>query len=110
MSKHQQKIVPVENPEDFGVYIWLDKAGNPFQDDDGNTLNIPSRNYDIQKMKIIAEAAAYWGCPEGTAKFLPGVGRLTESEFESEKERMLSGLTPYGDTGAWRETFKNARN
>jgi hypothetical protein len=60
-------------------------------------------------MKALADAAAYWGKPEGTAKFMPGVGRATDTQAREDIERMAEGLTPYGDTENWRELFNNAR-
>lgn len=108
MNNKENKIQVVENTSNHGIYVWILPNGEPFQDDDGNTLNVPSIQYDIKKMKSLADAAAYYGKPDGQAKFMPGVGRATEKEYQEDLERMSNGLTPYGDTGNWRELFKNA--
>jgi hypothetical protein len=66
--------------------------------------------YDVIKMNKLAEAAAYYGRPEGEAVFLGGVGRATEAEYQQDVQRMAEGLTPYGDTENWKELFANERN
>ena len=80
---------------DWGVYVWRNKSdGRIFRDDDNNVLNIPSRRMDIAKMKIISDAAAYYGEPEGEAVFIPGAQRATDSEYTNQIERMKSGELP----------------
>lgn len=110
MSKSNNKLSVVESKSSHGIYVWVLPNGEPFMDDSGNTLNVPSVQYDISKMKALADAAAYWGKPEGTAKFMPGVGRATDTQAREDIERMAEGLTPYGDSENWRELFKNGRN
>ena len=80
---------------DWGVYVWRNKSdGRIFRDDDNNVLNIPSRRMDIAKMKIIQDAAAHYGQPEGEAVFIPGAQRATDSEYSNQIERMKSGQLP----------------
>lgn len=110
MSNRKKLVTPVESKADYGIYVWILPNGEPFTDDDGNVLNVPSKKYDISKMNALAEAARYWGKPEGTAKFMPGVGRVTNEQAREDVGRMAEGLTPYGDTENWREVFQNARN
>jgi hypothetical protein len=109
MSNKQKKLQVVENSSNYGIYVWILPNGEPFTDDEGNTLNVPSMQYDIKKMKQLADAAAYYGKPDGQAMFMPGVGRATDSQHREDIERMASGYTPYGDTANWRELFRNAR-
>jgi hypothetical protein len=110
MSNTKNKVNAVESKAEYGIYVWILPNGEPFMDDHGNTLNVPSRKYDISKMKALADAASYWGKPEGEAKFMPGVGRSSDSQAREDQDRMIEGLTPYGDTENWREVFQNARN
>jgi hypothetical protein len=110
MSNQNQKLTVVEDKSKYGIYVWILPNGEPFMDDDGNTLNVPSVQFDIQKMKSLAEAAAYWGKPDGSPKFMPGVGRVTDEQAREDVQRMAEGLTPYGDTENWKELFLNARN
>ena len=80
---------------EWGIYVWRCKSnGKIFRDDDNNVLNIPSRRMDIAKMKIISDAAAHYGEPEGEAVFIPGAQRATDSEYSNQIERMKSGELP----------------
>jgi hypothetical protein len=107
---NRKKIQPVRSSAKYGLYVWKLPNGKFFEDDQGNVLNIPSYEHDIEKMSKLSQAAAYWGKPDGKPEFIPGVGRATEAQYEEDIDRMASGLTPYGDTDAWREEFNNARN
>jgi hypothetical protein len=71
MSKPKNKVQTVQSSAEYGIYVWELPNGTTFQDDQGNTLNVPARKYDITKMKQLADAAAYWGKPEGKAVFMP---------------------------------------
>ena len=103
------KITKVTDNSPYGLYVWLLPDGNIFKDDESNILNIPSLRGDIEKMAEIKKVAAAYGQPEGKAVFIPGVGRLTDEEYEQEVERRDSGLITYGDTGAWRDAARARR-
>jgi hypothetical protein len=105
-----KKIRPIKSNSKYGIYVWQLPNGSYFEDDRGNTLNVPSVEHDIEKMSKLSAAAAHWGKPDGKPVFLAGVGRASDSEYEEDIQRMIDGETPYGDTDAWRETFNNARN
>ena len=109
MSNRKKLVKPVESGAEYGLYVWRLPNGEFFSDDDGNVLNVPSMKFDLGKMKALADAARYWGKPDGEAIFMPGVGRATETQKQEDIQRMAEGLTPYGDTDNWREVFKNAR-
>ena len=80
---------------DWGVYVFRCKSnGRIFRDDDNNVLNIPSRRFDMEKMKIIMDAAAHYGEPEGEAVFIPGAQRATEDSYKHQIERMKDGQLP----------------
>lgn len=110
MRNFQPGLEAVESSAEYGIYVWILPNGEPFQDDDGNTLNIPSMKHDIKNMNLLAKSAAYWGKPDGVAKFMPGVGRVTDDQAREDRDRMAEGLTPYGDTDNWKELFANERN
>jgi hypothetical protein len=61
-------------------------------------------------MAEIRKAAAHYGQPEGQAVFIPGIGRVTEEEYQEDKYRMENGLLTYGDTGAWRDAKRTRRS
>lgn len=92
----------VQDKSRYGIYVWLlPEDRGIFKDDDGNVLNIPSEYGDISKMAEIRKAAAHFGEPDGQAVFIPGIGRVTEEEYQEDKYRTENGLLSYGDTGAW---------
>ena len=87
-------VTLVEENPGWGLYAWRKKDGKFFMDDDNNLLNIPSRQYDLEKMAQITQAAAYYGEPEGHPVFIPGVQRTTDEEYVIQRERMKAGLLP----------------
>lgn len=84
---------PVEESS-FGMYVWKLPSGEILGNTDGDVLNVMSEKYDLGKMKILRDAATYYGFPEGEAVFLPGRRRVTEDELEEQKDRLKQGLTP----------------
>lgn len=104
------KLSVVKDKSNFGIYVWMLPDGSIFADQDKNVLNIPSERGDLTKIVEIKKAAAHYGQPEGQAVFIPGVGRLSDEEYEQDLERMNSGLLTYGDTGAWRDAARARRD
>jgi len=100
----------VQDKSNYGIYVWLLPDGNIFKDNDDNVLNIPSMRGDISKMAEIRNAAKHYGQPDGQAVFIPGIGRVTEEEYQEDKYRMENGLLTYGDTGAWRDAGRARRS
>lgn len=100
----------VRDKSNFGVYVWLLPEGGVFKDDDNNVLNIPSERGDLSKIMEIRKTAAHYGQSEGQAVFIPGIGRVTEEEYQEDKYRMENGLLSYGDTGAWRDAARSRRS
>jgi hypothetical protein len=93
-------VVPNNSP--YGIYVWMMDNGKPFSDDDGNVLNVPGRNFDIQLMSDITKAATYYGAPSGKPQFVPGVQRVSEMRHSEEVGRMAEGYIPSEtDIGAW---------
>ena len=102
MQKNKNvRITQVKPDVEWGLYMWRLPSGKLFQDGDGNYLNIPSRKGDIQKMQELTKAAVYYGQPEGSLHFEPGVQRATEEEYREQVDRLESGLIPsLNDFGA----------
>ena len=96
------KVTVVDENPGWGVYVWRCASdGKIFRDNDDNVLNIPSRQYDLEKIKVITEAAAHYGEPKGEPVFVPGVQRATDEEHTEQMDRMRSGLLPtMNDFGA----------
>ena len=106
MKGYKSKITTVRNPEKYGLYVWITSDGKIFTDDDGNVMNIPSEEYDIEKIGKIRDAANYYGQGDGRPKFIAGAGRATDSEHQQDKERMMEGKIPLGDTQFWEEEMR----
>ena len=78
-----------------------DSDGRIFRDEDNNVLSIASKKLDLDKIRIITEAAAHFGQPKGDAVFLPGAIKATEEEHREQVDRMKAGLIPtMNDFGA----------
>lgn len=101
MPPKNVKITEVKPNVEWGLYMWRLPNGKLFKDDEGNYLNIPARRGDIEKMSKVKQAAAYYGQPEGTLHFEPGVQRATDDEYAEQKERLKEGKIPsLNDFGA----------
>lgn len=97
------KIKIVEETE-YGLYLWETIDGKLVCDEDKNYLNIPGKRGDQKKIKQLQDAARSFGVDGGKAVFLSGNRRVTDEEYEYQKQRMEWGLIPDElDYGAARE-------
>ena len=97
----KSKIKVIDKNYDWGIYVWKKQNGKWFTDGQGNILNIPSMKGDISKISELKKAAAYYGEPEGEAIFFPGLNRVSDEEYEEQRQRMREGLIPnLNDLGA----------
>lgn len=101
LGKTKMQIVD-DGYTDVGIYVWQKANGKYFTDGEGNVLNIPARKGDEAKKKELADAAAHYGEPDGSAIFFPGTARVSDETFSEQKDRMSQGLIPSEtDIGAW---------
>jgi hypothetical protein len=103
LGKVQKPRVQVIKEEfsNFGTYVWLKPNGKPFMDSDKNVLSIEGMKDDKTKIKQLADAAAYWGQPEGRAVFYPNMKKISDEEHSEQVDRMKQGLIPsMNDLGA----------
>lgn len=92
---------------DWGVYVWQLPDGTYLADDDANFLNIPAKFGDRAKIKRLAEVAAHYGYPDGTAVFSGGSRQINDEEFWEQICRLEAGLTPDPyDIGAMSDELK----
>lgn len=90
-----------EQFSNFGTYVWMKPNGKPFMDSDKNVLSIEGMKDDKTKIKQLADAAAYWGQPEGRAVFYPNMKKISDEEHSEQVDRMNQGLIPsMNDLGA----------
>lgn len=90
-----------ENFSNYGTYVWMKPNGRPFMDSDKNVLSIEGMRDDKARIKELADAAAYWGQPEGRAMFFPNMKKISDEEYSEQIDRMNQGLIPnLNDLGA----------
>jgi hypothetical protein len=85
----------------FGTYVWVKPNGKPFTDGNGNALSIEGMKDDTTRIKELADAAKYWGQPDGRAVFYPNMRKISDEEHSEQVDRMKQGLIPsMNDLGA----------
>lgn len=87
------KITEVQET-DYGLYLWEMPDGALVADDEKNFLNIPAKQGDQEKIKLLRDAVRSFGINEGRPVFLAGNRRVTDEEYEYQKQRMEWGLIP----------------
>lgn len=104
---NKTKITEVEET-DYGLYLWEMPDGALVSDDEKNFLNIPAKKGDQKKIKDLTDAVRSFGIQEGRPVFLAGNRRVTDEEYEYQKQRMEWGLIPDElDYGAARDELMN---
>ena len=90
-----------ENFSNYGTYVWIKPNGKPFMDSDKNVLSIEGMKDDKARIKQLADAAKYWGQPDGRAVFYPNMKKISDEEHSEQVDRMKQGLIPsLNDLGA----------
>jgi hypothetical protein len=87
------RITEVEET-DYGLYLWEMPDGSLVADDQKNFLNIPAKKNDREKIKLLTDTVKSFGIHEGHAVFWAGHRRVTDEEYEYQKQRMEWGLIP----------------
>lgn len=78
----------------WGIYIWKTPENKIVTDQDGNILNIPSLKGNEIQIEKLRKAAFSVGVEEGQAVFMSGRRRVTDEEYEYQKQRLEFGLVP----------------
>ncbi len=108
MAKKSKSKITVIDETEFGLYLWETQDGKLVCDEDANYLNIPSVKGDKKKIKLLELAAKDCGIIGGKAVFFSGNRRVTDEEYEHQRQRMEWGLIPDElDYGAAREEVFN---
>jgi hypothetical protein len=90
-----------ENFSMYGTYVWVKPDGKAFTDGNNSPLSISGMKGDKAKIKELADAAKYWGQPEGRAVFYPNMRKISDEEYSEQVDRMKQGLIPsMNDLGA----------
>jgi hypothetical protein len=97
----ESKITMLEKDYPWGIYFWKKANGKPLTDGHGSVLNIPSHRGDALQIEKLKREANNLGHGDGSYEFIPGVSRVSEDEYQEQKERMAQGLIPnLNDLGA----------
>lgn len=100
--------VKIVEETDYGLYLWEMPDGSIVADDEKNYLNIPARRGDKEKLKLLKDAVRSFGIEEGRPVFMAGHRRVTDEEYEYQKQRLEWGLIPDEmDYGAARDELMN---
>lgn len=107
MTQGDPKLTVIKKQGEHGVYVWKLPNGKLAGDGNGNVMNIPARNGDIEAMAKITKAASHYGFPEGKPEFKAGVRRISDEEHSEQVDRMKQGYIPSEtDLGAWFDAAK----
>lgn len=103
-----------DSPSDrFGVYLWRMPDGSYVADEDRNFLSIAGEVNDPIRVHKLKMAAASYGITEGEPVFFAGHRKITDEEYEIQRERARLGLVPdTEDVGSLIDDLraKNERN
>lgn len=84
----------------MGIYLWEMPDGRLVGDDEGNFLSIASMKDNPVRIKQLTDTVRSFGIEEGRPVFMSGVYKVSDEEYEYQKQRMEMGLTP--DPLDWR--------
>lgn len=91
----------------YGIYVWKMPNGAIVQDEDGNIMSINAKEHDLRAMSALTNVARSYGLVEGGPWFLPNYRKVSDEEYDKQKERLAQGLIPDElDLGAWRDEEK----
>jgi hypothetical protein len=107
MEPTSPKLTVVKKNRKDGIYVWILPNGKVVGDSQGNVMNIPAMEFDIDAINKITKAAKHYGYNDGKAEFWPGTRRVTEMEHSEQLGRMKEGYIPSEtDLGAWMDAAK----
>lgn len=113
MSEKKMRTTNREAVEEvpWGMYVWVLPDGSTLADDDDNVMNVFCMKGNQKAQKVLAEAAAYYGYPEGRAVWKSGARRITDEELAEQQMRERWGLIPDPlDYGAIMDELRHQKN
>lgn len=85
----------VTHIEDTNLGVYLAKSeGNYIIDENENFLCIQSMRGDKKRVVELIRVAKSFGLPDITVEFRPDQRKISDEEFEEQKERLAAGITP----------------
>ncbi len=94
----------------YGMYVWETPDGEVLGDGDGNVMNVFCMKNDRKAIAVLAEAAKYYGYPDGKPVWWSGKRRVNDEELEEQQMRERMGLVADPlDYGAIRDEMRSRR-
>lgn len=88
----------------YGLYLWQMPNGAVVTDEERNYLSIAAEKGDLRRIKTLIDTVRSFGIEEGKPLWMPGHRKVSEEEYDRQKQRMDDGLIPDEyDAPAWRE-------
>ena len=84
----KKRVTQVEEVN-YGLYLWMMPDGI-VADEDGNYLNIASIKGDIRKINKLKEVAKSYGLEEGKPLWFSGHRRVTDEEYQEQKDDWIT--------------------
>ena len=91
----------------LGIYVWEMPDGRWIGDDDGNFLSVTSKKGNRSLIDALAREVRSYGIYEGGPKFLSARRKISDEDFEHQKQRLDWGLVPDPlDIGNYKDEMK----
>jgi hypothetical protein len=91
----------------LGIYVWEMPDGRWIGDDDGNFLSVTAKKGNRSLIDALAREVRSYGIYEGGPKFLSARRKISDEEFDHQKQRLDWGLVPDPlDIGNYKDEMK----
>jgi hypothetical protein len=91
----------------LGIYVWEMPDGRWIGDDDGNFLSVTAKKGNRSLINALAREVRSYGIYEGGPKFLSARRKISDEEFDHQKQRLDWGLVPDPlDIGNYKDEMK----
>lgn len=95
----------------YGMYVWQTPDGEVLADSEGRFMHVFCEEGNKESIAALADAARYYGEPEGKAVYWSGKRPITDEEYEHQLDRAKAGLVPDPlDFGAIRDELEGIKN
>ena len=97
----------LEEESTLGIYVWEMPDGRWIGDDDGNFLSVTAKKGNRSLINALAREVRSYGIYEGGPKFLSARRKISDEDFEHQKQRLEWGLVPDPlDIGNYKDEMK----
>ena len=97
----------LEEESTLGIYVWEMPDGRWIGDDDGNFLSVTAKKGNRSLINAWAREVRSYGIYEGGPKFLSARRKISDEDFQHQKQRLEWGLVPDPlDIGNYKDEMK----